>query len=115
MKYDIRIGKPCHYRPTDKDVSACGIVSPEYAAYDIRDVDCIRCKKTKVYKEYMKPRPSHKYIAKITYMWGDWYSYRVSNIHGCKDSTDKSAFTELFDTDEKCIQMGKVCVERLNA
>lgn len=49
----IRIGVPTHFRPTNENVSACGIECPEYAAYDGRDVDCIRCRKTKVWKEYV--------------------------------------------------------------
>jgi len=36
----LKIGKPTHYRPNNKNESACGVVSPEYAAYDLilRDV-----------------------------------------------------------------------------
>ena len=49
----MKIGKPCHFRPSNRNVSACGVVSPAYSAYDARDVDCYRCKKTKAYKVYM--------------------------------------------------------------
>jgi len=49
----MKIGIPCHFRPTNKNESACGIVNPIYSAYDARDCDCIRCKQTKKYKIYM--------------------------------------------------------------
>lgn len=44
---------PCHFRPSNENVSACGIECPEYSAYDGRDVDCARCRKTKKWKIYM--------------------------------------------------------------
>ena len=50
----MSIGRPCHFRPTNENRSACGIECPEYASYDARDVDCIRCRETKVWKEYMQ-------------------------------------------------------------
>ena len=49
----MKIGKPCHFRPSNRNESACGIVNPIYAAYDARDCDCLRCQKTKKYKVYM--------------------------------------------------------------
>jgi len=49
----MKIGIPTHFRPTNKNVSACGIVGPKYSAYDARDVDCIRCMKTEAYRIYM--------------------------------------------------------------
>ena len=53
----MKIGKPTHYRPNNRNVSACGIVSPDYAAYDARDCDCLLCIKTDKYKVYMnKPK-----------------------------------------------------------
>ena len=51
------IGRPIHYRPTNKNVSACGVVNPLYAAYDARDCNCLRCKKTARYKVYMGLAP----------------------------------------------------------
>ena len=53
MKKVIKIGKPTHYRPNNKNVTACGVISPEYFAYDARDVDCLRCMKTKKYKSLL--------------------------------------------------------------
>ena len=50
---NMKIGKPCHFRSNNKNISACGIVNPDYAAYDPRDVDCIRCKRTTKYKTAM--------------------------------------------------------------
>lgn len=47
------IGIPCHFRPTNENKSACGIEYPQISAYDGRDVNCIRCRKTKVWKHYM--------------------------------------------------------------
>lgn len=47
------VGVPCHFRPSNANVSACGIVGPKLAAYDGRDVDCIRCQKTKEWKRQM--------------------------------------------------------------
>ena len=49
----IRIGRPCHFRPKQENVSACGVVTPPYSAWDARDCDCLRCMKTKAYKTYM--------------------------------------------------------------
>ena len=54
MMWDIRIGKTRHFKPDNRNVSACGIVNPGLAAYDARDCDCNRCRKTKKYKAYMK-------------------------------------------------------------
>ena len=53
QKQIMPLGKPTHYRPSNENVSACGIVSPEYSGYDARSCDCIRCMKTKKYKVYM--------------------------------------------------------------
>jgi hypothetical protein len=50
MKKIIAIGKPTHYRPKNDNVSACGVIAPDYAAYDPRDCNCVSCRKTKVYK-----------------------------------------------------------------
>jgi hypothetical protein len=52
----LKIGTPCHFRPSNRNVSACGIVNPKLAAYDARDVNCFRCMKTKKYKVYMNVR-----------------------------------------------------------
>lgn len=49
----VMLGVPCHFRPSNENVSACGIRRPEYSAYDGRDVDCARCRKTKKWKIYM--------------------------------------------------------------
>lgn len=43
----------CHFRPSNEDVSACGVEQPKYSAYDGRDVDCVRCQKTNKWKTYM--------------------------------------------------------------
>ena len=45
--------KICHFRPSNRNISACGINNPKIAAYDGRDVTCFRCKKTKAYRTYM--------------------------------------------------------------
>ena len=49
----MKIGKPKHFRPNNLNVSSCGVINPEYNAYDARDCDCLRCCKTKKYKIYM--------------------------------------------------------------
>ena len=49
----VLLGVPTHFRPSNENVSACGIEHPEYAAYDGRDVDCARCRKTQAWKRYM--------------------------------------------------------------
>ena len=51
MEQIIKIGKPVHFRPDNKNISACGIINPQYMAYDARDVNCLRCIKTKKYNE----------------------------------------------------------------
>jgi hypothetical protein len=60
MKYNLTIGKPCHFRPNNNNVSACGIINPVYAAYDARDCDCLRCKKTLKYKIYLGEKRNSK-------------------------------------------------------
>ena len=52
-KIILRIGTVCHFRPSDKNISSCEIINPKIAAYDGRDVNCLRCKKTKAYSKYM--------------------------------------------------------------
>lgn len=47
------IGKPLHFSPKKKGHTACGLVGAEYTAYDARDCDCIRCKRTLAYRVYM--------------------------------------------------------------
>ena len=49
----VLLGIPTHFRLSNEDVSACGIECPEYSAYDGRDIDCARCRKTKAWKRYM--------------------------------------------------------------
>lgn len=46
-------GIATHFRPNSRNISACGLVNPQYMAYDARDCDCLRCKKTNAYKKYM--------------------------------------------------------------
>lgn len=48
-------GAATHYRPTSENVSACGVEFPSYSAYDPRDADCRRCRKTKSYRLQMEP------------------------------------------------------------
>jgi len=47
------IGKATHFRPNNRNLTACGMVWAEFQAYDARDVDCLRCIKTKKYRIYM--------------------------------------------------------------
>lgn len=50
MKRIITIGKPTHLKlgPT---LTACGLVgSTHAAAFDPRDVDCVRCQRTHIYR-----------------------------------------------------------------
>ena len=47
MKKIITIGKPTHLQRLNG--TACGITS-ELKCYDPRDVDCLRCLKTKYFK-----------------------------------------------------------------
>lgn len=51
----IRLGVPCHFRPGNEDLTACGIECAAYAAYDGRDVDCLRCRKTRLWKQQAGP------------------------------------------------------------
>lgn len=46
--------KPIHFRPTQRNKSACGVSNPEFAAYDPRHCNCLRCKRTKTYKIVMR-------------------------------------------------------------
>jgi len=45
-----------HFRPNEKNESACGIESPESAAYDARDCNCSECIKTEAYWNYCDPK-----------------------------------------------------------
>ena len=47
-------GKPAHFR-TDNEQrrSVCGIPWVEFFAWDARDVNCVRCMKTKAWKRAM--------------------------------------------------------------
>jgi hypothetical protein len=47
------LGIPCHFRPGNANVSACGIECPDISAYDGRDVNCVRCRRTRVWRVYM--------------------------------------------------------------
>jgi len=49
----MRIGRPTHFKPNNKNVSACGVVGPTYAAYDGRSVNCLACRRTLAWKVYM--------------------------------------------------------------
>ena len=52
MKWAFKIGKPTHFRSGGH--IACGLVSSTaLAAYDGRDVNCVRCRRTKKWKTYM--------------------------------------------------------------
>ena len=44
----------------------------------------------------------------------NYVSYIVSSRTECRDNTDRSAYDALEFTGEKCVQMGAVCVERLD-
>ena len=53
----MKIGKPTHYRPSDKKITACGLVVDDIRmAYDARDCDCINCMNTRKYKVYVGKR-----------------------------------------------------------
>ena len=56
MRYQVRylIGKPTHFRPGKHPLTACGLVGSYDMAYDPRDVDCLRCRRTKAWKKAMK-------------------------------------------------------------
>jgi hypothetical protein len=50
----IALGKPIHYRPNNRKVSACGVILQESnGSYDARSANCLRCMKTLSYKIYM--------------------------------------------------------------
>lgn len=53
MKTVMQVGKPTHFRPGNRNLTACGIVGATHAAYDPRDVDCLMCVRTKVWKQRM--------------------------------------------------------------
>jgi len=64
-------GIAMHFRPDNRNMTACGIVGPQYAAYDGRDVNCRRCRRTKAWRtqagplsEQKAPRPklNHKEV-----------------------------------------------------
>lgn len=46
-------GVPTHFRPHNDNRSACGVDYPELSAFDGRDINCLRCRKTKAWKRYM--------------------------------------------------------------
>jgi len=49
----IKIGKPTHFKLSKDDYPVCGIMSKsakDNAAYDPRHVDCLRCRRTKIWK-----------------------------------------------------------------
>ena len=52
MKAIVNIGKPIHLR-VGAGATACGLFGSHMAAWDARDVECERCKKTKAYKTKM--------------------------------------------------------------
>jgi hypothetical protein len=53
VRYDIRLGRPTHFR-TNSGRIACGLVSSTaIAGYDARDTDCLACIRTKKWKTYM--------------------------------------------------------------
>lgn len=51
----IRLGRPTHFLVPKGNASACGLYgsAARFAAYDGRDVTCIRCRKTNAWKQYM--------------------------------------------------------------
>ena len=52
--------------------------------------------------------------AKITYLEGDFPSYIVSSREECRNCVDHFVYDVLKGwPDDKCVQVGKVCVERL--
>ena len=55
----IRIGRPVHWRPTSANVTACGLVGAELAAYDVRDVECLTCRNTRLYRARTGPRKNN--------------------------------------------------------
>lgn len=53
QRHILHLGVPTHFRPSNENISACGIEHPQYAAYDGRDVNCLLCRKTRTWKTYM--------------------------------------------------------------
>jgi hypothetical protein len=55
------IGVATHFQETPKSmfgwVSACGIISPHLKSTDPFEVDCLRCRKTKLWRKAMKAEP----------------------------------------------------------
>lgn len=49
MKRILRLGKPTHLK-LKNGATACGLVGAERAAYDPRDVECLRCRKSPLFK-----------------------------------------------------------------
>lgn len=62
----ITVGRPTHFRPTNANKSACGIECPELAAYDGRDVDCLKCRKTAAWKRQVGQIKTTGYTAKAS-------------------------------------------------
>ena len=48
----IRIGIPTHFVPEVAFTSACGIVRPRLSASMAAEIDCLSCRKTKLFKQY---------------------------------------------------------------
>ena len=53
------IGKPLHLKLTN-GATACGIIGVAYAAHDPRETDCLRCRRTRIYKIKMYGRDNMK-------------------------------------------------------
>lgn len=59
MKIIIQIGKPVHLqvKSVARAYTACWLIGGDHlTAWDPRDVECERCKKTRAYKEAMVGR-----------------------------------------------------------
>lgn len=48
----MRIGVPHHFVPAGARTSACGIFEPKLSASIARDVDCVKCRRTKLFNAY---------------------------------------------------------------
>ena len=52
MKVIVAVGRPMHFRPRNRKITACGmVIQEEWMTYDPRDVECVRCSRTHAYRE----------------------------------------------------------------
>jgi len=91
--------KLIHFRPSNENVSACGIECPEISAYDGRDVDCAVCRKTKAWKRYMgrddEDGIPKKFASREEYLL--WCEKQCQTIKSCCVAMDMETITKIIN------------------